>query len=158
MDEPRTANPLGALALGVADEMKRATPAALVTVLNYPGRGVGDYGRALGLTHSGTVRLLDRLEADGLVERRRGADGRSAAVFPTPAGRRRAEEVLAGRRRALEGALSALAASLAYGASDFVAGLSSRRASSSLSPWWGCWPSAVTSPWPTPPPPASWAW
>jgi MarR family transcriptional regulator, negative regulator of the multidrug operon emrRAB len=40
---------------------------------------------------------VDRLARDGLVERRRGADQRSAALFLTPAGRRRARRVLTRR-------------------------------------------------------------
>jgi DNA-binding MarR family transcriptional regulator len=43
---------------------------------------------ALNLTHSGTVRLVDRLAAAGLVERRPGSDRRSVELALTPEGRR----------------------------------------------------------------------
>jgi DNA-binding MarR family transcriptional regulator len=61
-----------------------------------------------GLSHSGAVRLVDRLQADGLVERRRGADQRSAALYLTPAGRRSARRVLAERQAAMHSVLSLL--------------------------------------------------
>ena len=43
--------------------------AALVTIGNHPGESVEALRHALGLTHSGAVRLLNGLEAEGLVER-----------------------------------------------------------------------------------------
>ena len=77
----RSANLLGALSLAVADAMRRATedaaghtsagPAALVALDQFlDGRTMEDLRRAMGLTGSGAVRLVDRLEADGYVRRR----------------------------------------------------------------------------------------
>jgi MarR family transcriptional repressor of emrRAB len=66
--------------------------------------------RIVGLTHSGAVRLVDKLAADGLVERRPGADQRSVAIWLTPAGRRVARRILAQREAALETALADLPA------------------------------------------------
>jgi hypothetical protein len=54
------------------------------------------------------VRLVDRLARDGLVERRRGADQRSAALFLTPAGRRLARRVLTRRDAEMHSVLALL--------------------------------------------------
>src|SRR5258708_31043639 len=88
----RIANRLGALALAVADAIERAAGnlpgganagAALVAICNHPNENIRVLQGALGLTHSGVVRLLDGLEGAGFVERRRGVaeDGRAAAVI-----------------------------------------------------------------------------
>src|SRR5205085_4245040 len=53
-------------------------------------------------------RLVDRLEEDGYVRRERGADGRSAAVALTQAGRDVATRVTAARREVLDAALDTL--------------------------------------------------
>ena len=105
MGEERLANVLGAFALGLTDELEAATeraaghagalPAALVALSDLlAGRTVDDLRRAVGLTHSGAVRVVDRLVADGLAERRRGVDGRTVAVGLTTRGR-----ALAGQAR-----------------------------------------------------------
>ena len=91
---PRDANLLGALGLAVADRLAGDSTAEALVALN--GRRAGStieaLSRVTGLTHSGTVRLIDRLAGGGLVERRRGADQRSVAVYLTPpAGARHAE-------------------------------------------------------------------
>lgn len=49
-----------------------SAPAALVTIAHEPDLSIEHLRRALGLTHSGTVRLVDRLESEALVHRRRG--------------------------------------------------------------------------------------
>jgi hypothetical protein len=54
------------------------------------------------------VRLVDRLVGDGLVERRRGADQRSAALVLTPTGRRAARNVLSRRDGNLRSGLGLL--------------------------------------------------
>jgi hypothetical protein len=54
------------------------------------------------------VRLVDRLAADGLVERRRGSDQRSAALHLTPEGRREARRVLADRAVLMHSVLTLL--------------------------------------------------
>jgi DNA-binding MarR family transcriptional regulator len=86
-----------------------AGPAALVALDEFlGGRSMDDLRRALGLTPSGAVRLVDRLAADGCVERRPGANGRSLSLVLTARGRRVARRVQAARREALEGVLSEL--------------------------------------------------
>ena len=116
---PRDANLLGALSLAVVDRVRTATdnaaghraaaPAALVALQQFAGGGsMDELRKVLGLTPSGAVRLVDRLEADGYVERRAGADGRSLALALTPAGRRVARRVLHARGDALDDVLAPL--------------------------------------------------
>ena len=112
---------VGAVAVAIADRVQEAAaragghgasgPAALAA-LNGPAAGasIDVLRRIVGLTHSGAVRLVDRLAADGLVERRLGADQRSVALLLTPEGRRAARRVLAQREAAVEAALAGLPA------------------------------------------------
>jgi DNA-binding MarR family transcriptional regulator len=95
-DQARTANLLGALALAGAERIETATDAAAVVALvtTLGGTSQDVLGRVLGLTQTGAVRLVDRLVRQGLVERRDGPDGRTKAIVPTDAGRRRASAVL----------------------------------------------------------------
>ena len=98
------ANVLGALALVVTDELGRsvtedvgsvtdaATLSALAQFLD--GATVDRVHQVLGLTPSGAVRLVDRLEGADLVTRSPGPDGRSRAVRLTDAGRERALAVV----------------------------------------------------------------
>jgi DNA-binding MarR family transcriptional regulator len=109
MRKQRLENLAGAFGLAAADAQRAAsTPAALTTLLAYPGIPIQRLRRALGLTHSGGVRLVDRLEADGLVRRRAADDGRVAALELTAAGRERARAVLAQREDALADLLAPL--------------------------------------------------
>lgn len=113
-----TANMLGALGLAVADRIEVAareilhhageTPAALVVI----GYGLGPSNdrlrQVLGLSHPGTVRLIDRLVADGLVERRAGQDRRAVALHLTARGSEVREELLQGRLAAIRPLLEPL--------------------------------------------------
>ena len=109
----RTANVLGALAAAVADQ----AAAAMAGAAGLPARGstaplaalsaisefldsptVDQVRQVLGLTPSGAVRLVDRLAADGLVERGPGSDGRTRAISLTPAGRAAAADLARARR------------------------------------------------------------
>jgi DNA-binding MarR family transcriptional regulator len=110
---------LGALALAVWGEIREATqrqadglagsePAALVTLAHYPGQSVGDLARTLGLTHSGGVRLADRLETAGLAGRTSRGPGRTLALCLTGSGRAAALQVLARRQAAVEQLLRGL--------------------------------------------------
>ncbi|MFO1059214.1 MAG: MarR family transcriptional regulator [Dongiaceae bacterium] len=118
MSDARTGNLLGALALALTDAMTAATehgarhgaaaPAALVCIHNYPGLSIERLRTILQLSHSGTVRLVDRLVADRLVERAAGPDQRSVALRLTPAGATAVAAVLAERRRVLDEALHGL--------------------------------------------------
>ena len=118
-DRAREANLLGAVSLAVADRVRAAAergaaqggsaPAALVSLAGYLDGSPIDWVRGpLGLTHSATVRVVDRLVATGLARRREGADRRSVAVELTAAGRNAAAEAARAREEALEDALAAL--------------------------------------------------
>ena len=113
------ANVLGALSLVVADRMNTAVeavaalgpsaPAALAALHEFlDGGSVTQLSSALGLSHSGTVRLVDRLAVEGLVERIGAQDGRAVSVVLTSSGRRVALRIRQARSKALTNALSAL--------------------------------------------------
>jgi DNA-binding MarR family transcriptional regulator len=115
----RPANLLGALALVVSDQMADATaaaagrsdsaPAALAALLHFLDRPSVDLLRqVLGLTSSGTVRLLDRLAESGYIERAEGADRRSTSVLLTEQGDAVARAVCQARAELLDRVLSAL--------------------------------------------------
>lgn len=113
------ANVVGALALVITDRMAAATaaaagradsaPAALAALLHFLRRPTVDLlRRVLGLTSSGTVRLLDRLAESGLIERLPGTDRRTAEIVLTEAGRVTAEQVCRARADVLNQVLTAL--------------------------------------------------
>jgi MarR family transcriptional regulator, negative regulator of the multidrug operon emrRAB len=120
MSDERTANLLGALALSVVDAFNAVveanagyggeTPAALVTLGVEPGLSINHLRQILRLSHPGTVRLIDRLASEGLVERRAGADGRTVALFLTEAGVERRQVILAERQQQLQLVVNALTA------------------------------------------------
>lgn len=107
----RTSNLLGVVGLAVADRIRTATreilqhagetPAALVVIGYGLGPSNDDLRRILGLTHSGTVRLVDRLVADGLVERQQGRDPRSVALYVSKRGKALREKIMRGRLAAI---------------------------------------------------------
>jgi MarR family transcriptional regulator, negative regulator of the multidrug operon emrRAB len=118
-DLPRGANLLGAVALAVTDRVRAAAelgaaqggsaPAALISLAGYlDGSPIDAVRGPLGLTHSATVRLVDRLVAAGLARRRSGADRRSVAVELTPEGHEAAAQAARARAKALEDALAEL--------------------------------------------------
>jgi MarR family transcriptional regulator, negative regulator of the multidrug operon emrRAB len=117
MDSRWLGNLLAALSLAVQDEVERSTeeavaygasaPAALVTLHAEPGISIEQLRNALSLTHSGGVRLVDRLAGDGHLERMPGF-GRQVALELTVSGRRLAEQILAARAHALERVLAPL--------------------------------------------------
>jgi DNA-binding MarR family transcriptional regulator len=113
------ANLLGAIALVVTDQTAHAVAAAadqsvsaaaaLSALRHFLDRPSLDRLRqVLGLTHSGAVRLVDRLTAAGLVARGAGDDGRSRSVALTEDGRRAAERITAARAEVLGDALGDL--------------------------------------------------
>ncbi len=114
----RTTNLLGAVGLAVADRIERAarevlgrageTPAALVVIGYGMGPSNEQLRRILELSHPGSVRLVDRLVADGLVERREGRDRRAIALHLTERGAALREELLKERLAAVRPLLSPL--------------------------------------------------
>jgi DNA-binding MarR family transcriptional regulator len=116
------ANVLGALALVVTDELSRtvtavatdatsATDAATLSALAQflDGATLDRVHQVLGVTPSGAVRLVDRLQRAGLVAREPGTDGRSRAVRLTATGREAAEKIGAARSAYLAGLVDGLA-------------------------------------------------
>jgi MarR family transcriptional repressor of emrRAB len=107
-DEERLLNLLGALSVALADRIASATEqavgesatavAALVSAAQFPGTSIEELRHTLGLSHSASVRVVDRLAARGLIERRPGARGPAVALFATAAGERVATRVLDVRR------------------------------------------------------------
>lgn len=109
---------LGALSTSLADLVRTradavaghsgATASALTYLVQEPGIGINQLMDPLGLTQSATVRLVDRLSADGLVERAVGGNGRSVAVSLTTRGQKVARDILAARRRVVGTCLAGL--------------------------------------------------
>ena len=86
-----------------------SAPAALTALHEFlDGASVTQLSSVLGLTHSGTVRLVDRLGAEGLVERAGAQDGRAVSVVLTGSGRRMALRIRRARETSLTSVLSAL--------------------------------------------------
>jgi DNA-binding MarR family transcriptional regulator len=116
----RTTNVLGAWLLAAGGEVAASAgaaglsageAAAVVLVANNPGRSLDWLRGRLGLSHSGTVRLVDRLGALGLL--RRGAavhDGRMIALTLTGAGAERVARIHAARADVVDRLLSGLPA------------------------------------------------
>src|ERR687896_1475569 len=102
-DTRRTANMLGAAALAVTDltlggataaaGVSGSGAAALVVLSADPGISITELGRRVGLTQSAAARMVDALEARGLVERRPTL-GKWVAVHPTDAGRAASADLL----------------------------------------------------------------
>jgi DNA-binding MarR family transcriptional regulator len=111
-DDPRLENVLGSFALAVSGAIQEAVdeaaghtaagPAALTALRIHRGCSVDHLAGVLGLTHSGTVRLVDRLEDDGLVKRGPGRDARAVSLELTARGARRAARISAARATAIE--------------------------------------------------------
>ena len=114
----RTSNLLGVVGLAVADRIQESareilkhageTPAALVVIGYDLGPTNDQLRRILGLSHSGTVRLVDRLVADGLVQRREGSDKREIALYATKRGKALREKILKERLAAIRPLLDPL--------------------------------------------------
>jgi len=117
MDANNVANILGAFALRMSDELSAeiADPevdassiGALVHLSKYAGSSIEDLRAPLWLSHSGCVRVVDRLVSKRLVERREAEDGRAVAILLTRKGRAMAEAALERREERLIRALQPL--------------------------------------------------
>jgi DNA-binding MarR family transcriptional regulator len=89
-----------------------ATAATALSALRdfLDGASIDLLAQVVGLTSSGTVRLVDRLSAAGYVRRTAGTDARTTSIVLTKAGRRVAAKVAAARADLLSGALAELSA------------------------------------------------
>ena len=117
--ERQASNLLGALTLALSDRLDRAvtdasrlseSDAAALSALHQflDAPRVDLLAQVLGLSSSGTVRLVDRLVDAGLARRTATRDGRVTSVALTAAGRRRAESVARARLTLFDQALNAL--------------------------------------------------
>lgn len=114
MSDRTTANRLAAFATLLndaihadTDELSASAVAALHTIRQGGPMAIQDIARTIGLTHSATVRLIDRLEKDWLV-RRLTRKGREVRVEVTARGRRRAGQFQDRRIAAAETLLAVL--------------------------------------------------
>jgi DNA-binding MarR family transcriptional regulator len=112
-------NIVGALALALSDDLLRKVQdqapepgpaaAAIALLRHEPGMTIERLRRALGLSHSGAVRLVDRLVADDLAVRRPGpVDRRAVALHLTGKGEGRCDAILAARQGSMARALGTL--------------------------------------------------
>jgi DNA-binding MarR family transcriptional regulator len=117
-DELRDLNVIGAFALALSDDFRNAMQelaagsesacAALIVIEQESGLSIDRLSKILGLSQPGTVRLVDRLAAERLVERKAGGDRRTIALRLTEAGKRQVKSLLIGRRHALSETLRRL--------------------------------------------------
>ena len=119
MNSIRDRNVFGAFALMVSDNIVRAaaavapeagpTSAALALLDHEPGLSIRRLAAGVGLSHAGTVRLVDRLVSEGLVERRgHSSDGRTKSLHLTEAGDKASAAVLQARDDVLARGLATL--------------------------------------------------
>jgi DNA-binding MarR family transcriptional regulator len=114
----RLANLLGVTALTATDRLRSAveselahggsSPAALVHLQAYPGESVEELRRVLGVSQPAALRVVNRLVAESLIERRPGSDRRTLALHLTEAGERAASQLLARRTQSLRALLAVL--------------------------------------------------
>ncbi|NRA72806.1 MAG: MarR family transcriptional regulator [Gammaproteobacteria bacterium] len=73
---------------------------ALVVIHNHPNETIDVLSKVLGLTHSGTVRLINTLENEGFVQRHKSEkDARSVVLSVTSAGSIRVQSILDSREK-----------------------------------------------------------
>jgi DNA-binding MarR family transcriptional regulator len=118
--DSRLVNLVAVTALGLTDRLHElgtqlagvedfTAATALVALLDFSPRGsLRQLSEILAMTHSGAVRLVDRLEAAGLVRREAGRDERSRAVVLTRKGRTAAQAMRAHRGSVTAGLLEGL--------------------------------------------------
>ncbi len=118
---PYTANLLGALAMAVTDRFTEAlesdlgeggnASAAVLSIGTRPHESIESLAKVLGLSHSATVRTVDRLERRGWVGRApSGIDARATALTLTRSGRAMAKKLVGERDSILQDITSHLTA------------------------------------------------
>lgn len=108
----------GALALAVAESIASVSAslspsgsatAMMIFLSMEPGLPISVLATRIRLSHAGTVRLIDRLVQDDLVERRRNnADQRARLIHLTGSGERLTGALLKARERVIDECVSAL--------------------------------------------------
>jgi DNA-binding MarR family transcriptional regulator len=114
----RFSNLLGALGVALTDDLVAAVAgesglplneaACLNVVAHNDGCSLRHVSNTLGITHPGTVRLVDRLASAGLLERTTGPDRRTVALRLTTAGRRHWEQQRTARGQRLDAVVDRL--------------------------------------------------
>ena len=117
--DPYTLNLLGALATGLNDRLLQRVEAesglhesaiaALLTIGTRPEQTIEHIAETLKLSHSATVRLIERLIADELVKKQVGKTKRHRALSLTHPGRHLFEHIMNVRRQILAQTLDVLA-------------------------------------------------
>jgi len=118
-DDARLANLIGAFANAISDRVRAAVAervdlggeaaAAMIVLGHEPGLSIDQLGKILKLSHPGAVRVVDRLVAAGLAERKASAvDRRFLSLHLTEAGEKERAAVLDGRRAVLAPLLALL--------------------------------------------------
>lgn len=109
-----TANKLGALATALSDAMAEgfgdlspSAAAALLTLRQTDALGTTELAQIVGLSQPACTRMIDRLVADGLAERRP-AKGRTVPIALTDQGRRLGELIQSRRLAVLRAATDCL--------------------------------------------------
>ena len=111
-DEKYISNLIGAFATSVSTAIESqiselggrslSHEAALVAIHNHPNETIDVLSKVLGLTHSGAVRLINTLEQEGLIARKKSVqDARSVVLCTTQEGSERVEEILCSREAAI---------------------------------------------------------
>jgi len=118
MTDEQISNVLGALALHISDRLRQTVdiaaehgstaPSAIVVIAQYPGESIEFLSRILNLSHSATVRLVDRLIDSGLVSKGPASDARAVALTCTSSGAKRARSILRARQKVLQPLVSVL--------------------------------------------------
>ncbi|WP_156453249.1 MarR family winged helix-turn-helix transcriptional regulator [Polycladidibacter hongkongensis] len=88
-------------------DLSSSAVAAMLAMRKTPGISIGTVAKEVQLSHSATVRLIDRLEKDWLVRRLR-RRGREVMVELTVRGQRKAEELAEARNNAAASMLAGL--------------------------------------------------
>ncbi len=108
MQDTHFANRLAALATAVNDaafadtgDLSESAVAALIAIRTREPIAIQHIAAIVGLTHSATVRLIDRLEKNWLVRRQR-RRGREVLVETTSRGKRRVRDLQAKRLEAID--------------------------------------------------------
>ncbi len=118
MADARTTNLLGAFLTGLHAQMNERIvqesaisadgAAALVAIAYNEGRTVEFLRKTLSLSHSWTVRVVEKLQSVGLINKKTGSDKRAVALFVTEQGKRKVQGIVRARRRCLDEVLGVL--------------------------------------------------
>jgi MarR family transcriptional repressor of emrRAB len=126
--------------LGDEAALSASGAAALVTLWTFAWRdtSIRALAQVLSLSHSATVRLIDRLEAGSLVRRRPGADGREVLLSLTERGRAVAERLFAAREHVLDETVGPLSLEDAKALTELLETLLRRITGSRVEARWIC--------------------